>query len=158
MYEGIYDLPIYNWWELNEKGDLSQLLKEKKPIKKRLEVKLKQRFKRITDQFFDEIALNDEMNDYILKLYKLQSLRIEYILTQDNYILTKYLILEAKIKDLQKDATLSARDNYETKTALEKHMGRYIDIRTTPVKDYHSYIADLVREVKAQRIAANRLK
>ena len=109
MFEGIYDMFIFNWWQLAETNDLTWLLMDRnafissgKKVKGRIETKLNQRKKIISNQFFNEIALNSDTEVYILKLYKLQEIRTEFILTGDRSLETEYLVLLKQIEGKEK--------------------------------------------------------
>ncbi len=158
MFEGIYDMFIFNWWQLAETNDLTWLLMDRnafvssgKKVKGRIETKLNQRKKIISNQFFNEIALNSDTEVYILKLYKLQEIRTEFILTGDRSLETEYLVLLKQIEGKEKLAKLSAKDNYEEKGLLGKFMGWPINDRATTIKEYHSYVSLLVKENEAMK-------
>jgi len=158
MYEGVYDLPIFNWWEVSEKDDLKFLLKEPKKVTKRIEKKLKQRWAIIKAEFFDKIALDKNLERLILKKVKLQSLRCDILLTGDNHTKTLFIQLELEIESLEKEASKNAIGNYAQKSVLDKFLGRRVDPKVTPVMEYYSDLKQMSAEFKRQIAEANRRK
>lgn len=158
MYEGVHDLPTFNWWEANAKDDLSYLLTEPKKITKRLTRKLKERWKIIREEFFDKIALNRDVEKLFLKKAKLQSLRCEILLTNDNHTRTLYMILELEIDALEQQASKNAIGNYEQKSVLDKYVGFRIDPKTMPILEYSMHLKMMSQEYKRLLAESRRTK
>lgn len=215
MYEGIYDIPTFNWWELNDTGNLDYLIKDAKSdffsigemkinyiesktltreqfnnkygnkkvnnLKKKTDHNLSKKqcgsywallmrsidqkqvdlsvlYKTIKDQFFDEIALNPEIERYILKKAKLEEYRCNIILEIDpSYFTTLYLLLEQQLKSLDKSAANSGKrtTNLKTKAILQKSQGYYMDIKVIPIAEFHSII-DAFQDEQAEIRRENR--
>ena len=162
IYKGIYDLPTFNWWELNETNDLKYLLLDpKQEITNKLKVKLNQRYSIIKDQFFDDIALDFEVESFILKNIKLAEYRCDIIMDIDrDRNMTAFLFLEREIKAMQQEVATSGKkfDNLKSKAVLEKSQGYYIDTRVMPIAEYHSIIDNFKEEQSAIRAENERRK
>lgn len=161
MYNGINDIPTFNWWELNEKLDLDQLLVE--PLKKKATskqiYKLQIQHKIIKDEFFDKIVLNMEVEAFILKKAKLSFYECKILLDEDpNFFMTKYLILKSKIDKEELEMTNSGVSNLEIKAAIQESQGFYIDTRVVPIADFHAMADRYKAKMEAQQKAANRRK
>lgn len=148
MYEGVHDLPTFNWWQANEKDDLSFLLTEPRTITKRLGRKLKQRWKLIREEYFDKIALNREVEKLFLKKARLQSLRCEILLTDNNHTRTLYMMLELEIDALEQQAAKNNIGNYEQKSVLDKYLGFRVDPKTMPILEYSMHLKMMSEEYK----------
>jgi len=159
MYEGIYDIPTFNWWEINFTGDLKFLLKDSKTEIK--ESKLKQRYQKIKDQFFDDIALNEDVEKYLLKKAKLGFYMCEILIGNDSdYYKTLYLLLEKELTNIEKEMSTegSRMMNLETADILGKSQHHYIDIMVVPIARFHSMLNNFKTEQTAIKLENERRK
>jgi len=157
MYKGIEDMPIFNWWEC-EKNLLQYVFKDRERVYWWERSKAEQRLYEIKSEFFEKIALNAELEAYILKKFKLQELRCDMFLSNDRAFETKYLILKAEIKALEKRSSQQAVSSYDQKAALDKYLGFRVDITKTTVVEYHAYVQQMSNHYKQLHIQANRAK
>lgn len=148
MYQGIYDMPIGKWWK-QEPIYLVRFESLRFLFKSILKPFLVKRWDKIKAEFFDKIALNDELEKYLLKLVKLESIRVDIMLNEGtsrgNYLKTQYKIKEDEIKHYEiKDK----KDNFQQKAILSKHAGFRIDENVTSIAEYYGYINDMREEYK----------
>ena len=166
MYKGINDIPTYNWWQLNETLDLDFLLvnggKEKivnNQITPNQEYALLERFQLIRAEFFDKIALDEAVEDLLLKKYKLQEYRCEILEENDpDYYRTLYEILERKIESLESTTANSGTTNLDIKAALEESQHHYIDTRIMPIAEFHATFDRYKEKVRVSNSQAARGK
>lgn len=156
MYKGIEDMPIFNWWEATENGNLSAVLLNPRKMNRRLSNKVKERYRVIKAEYFDKIALNPELERYLLKIVKLESMRCSLLIEHDFYIETQYRILQAQIQAEENKAIKNAGGNYEHKAILEKNMGFRIDVHNTTIVEYHAYINHTKNDFKNAAKVRNR--
>ena len=161
MYKGINDIPTYNWWQLNESLDLDFLLvKERKgELTDNQEYALLERFQLIRAEFFDKIALDEAVEDLLLKKYKLQEYRCEILEGNDpDYYRTLYEILERKIEAIESATANSGTTNLQIKAALEESQHYYIDTRIVPIAEFHAIFDRYKEKVRISHSQAARGK
>jgi hypothetical protein len=125
------DIPLYNWIKCTQ-GNFEFVLKEQ------IEVDLKeceQQFNLI----FDEYIQNNGLSNTYLRLLKLVKkkalLEVDYVISQDRFLLTKIEVCEQDIDTFKKsqDRGISIQ---ETLVILSKYMGYRLDWKVITKSEY----------------------
>jgi hypothetical protein len=147
IYKGIDDMPQAVWRQLEKTDDLRLIYKEPRKVTRRHRKALETRRQEIRDEYFNEIAMNADLEAYIMKLVKREILRTKISLKSDNYLSTLYMKIDLEIKALSSKNTSSDKKYYENKAILTKYMGgSYIDENKVSVREYDSYMKMLIKE------------
>jgi hypothetical protein len=147
IYRGIDDMPQAVWRELEKTDETRLIYKDARKVTRRHRKALEQRKQEIKDQYFNEIAMNTDLEAYLMKLVKREILRTKLTIKDDNYIKTLYLKIDNEIKSLTPNDINSDKKYYENKAILTKYMGgNYIDENKVSVREYYSYMKMLLKE------------
>ena len=136
-YYSVDDLPVYNWWQIHETGDLYLLYPNKvKKIwfKKLLLNKL---WVKIYDGFIQRFGLGDNFQNIIKKKKYIAITKINRLLSGDKSLGT---LIEIAILELAELEKISSGDFLYTKSNLEKIMGFQINIKKTTVSEFYTYL------------------
>lgn len=137
-YNSINDLPVYNWWKLNETGDLIWLLREPcKPTSIQMGI-LSEKYSRIMQEFYSVYGISDEYRNILNKQREIALLKCTYIITGDRINETLIDIAKFELSEMVKQETDITF--YDIKAIVEKQMGFRIDARSCTVAEYYSYI------------------
>lgn len=134
-YTSTEDMPIYNWFKINETSDVSYMLVNRGQMGNK-EV-LKKAFENIYSQYIDEFGINESY----LKILELER---NIILLYTDMALTKNLSLQNFIDmaemDLSKSREAKKSNPRETVVYVEKHMGFPVNEHTTSVSKFYNYL------------------
>lgn len=167
IYQGVRDLPIYYWDEADKTGDLSNILIYNNPITRFYYQKLRpkylqRRWKQIKDDFFNRIALDTDLEKYLLKKKKLAVLLCDIYTSKtkakSNLLRTRYLILKREIEGIEGKAGNNIVTLYKQKDALEKYKGFFIDLKNTSVMEFFEALGNMSEQFKEQKRQADKLK
>jgi len=147
-YQGIEDLPIYNWWKINETNELSWLLLNQELSYYADDKLLKPLWEKIFDEFIDTFGMPEKMRSILELKRDIQVLEWDIILTGDKSLQTFIDIKNFELQELLKEE--KAQTNGQAKIYIEKYMGFRLDEKTLSVKDYYGYVNALKADI-AQR-------
>lgn len=132
-YTSIDELPIWNWWQVSETGDLKYLCKDGFEEAPSVDV-----WTKIHDEYLESYGLNDEFK-------KLLRLKKDWILKQSKFIVegdafssTLADITEHKINDIINSGSKMSKE--DVIIFLEEKLGREIDPKKLTVKKYNDYL------------------
>lgn len=143
----IGELPIYNWNEIHKTGNLSYLLKEKKPLNEFEKVALSRRWVKIYEEYIAHFGFSPSFIEILQRQIRIAELQIEKAETGDNVINT-FINIEKRAIEKLKEANSSGVDFYEAKSQMEKQLGFTIDVKRCSVIEYYSYIKTLEKDAK----------
>lgn len=129
-YISIEEMPIYNWNKVFETGDLSYIFKDGKG---KITQDLAELWDDIQQQWIDEFGLEQEMEERIRIKRKLAEHKLDYIITQDRFILNFITIAEIELEDLNKQKSVSF---YQAKDTVEKYKGFRLDPKQITVIEW----------------------
>src|SRR5690606_18513813 len=129
-YSSIEEMPIYNWNKVFETGDLSYIFKDGKG---KITKDLSDLWDELQQQWMDEFGLEQEMEERIRIKRKLAEHKLDYIITQDRFILNFITIAEIEIEDLNKQKSTSF---YQAKDIVEKYKGFRLDPKQITVIEW----------------------
>ena len=145
-YKDIDDLPVWNWFKINETDDITYLLHEKRKVNSKEQDYLQRIFQKIYAKFIDTFGMNDMLRRVLELRRDIAVLQLEKSINNDSSRQTFIDIKEAELKGIILEAEKETNTNI--KAYLDKFMGFHIDERKISVKDYYSYISLLKREAE----------
>lgn len=145
-FSSIDDLPIYLWNKIHETGDVSFLLRIRKPISIYKKRKLSAIWKSIQDQYLKHFGLGEIMSQIISKERELILMNEDYVINNNTNQLTFIEIAEVEIAEMKKKIIHYKSDFWQTKAKLEKILGIAIDMHKISVSEYYSYFKMLSNE------------
>jgi len=143
LYDGLEDLPIFNWWKISS-GEYKYAQKEIKDIDATDE--LIETIEKWQQDFFDRYGISDDFEDYFETQKEILELQCDLALTKDRFLNTKINLLKQKLK--AKQDYRRKGEEYELKAYLDKFMGVQIDAKKTSVVEYYGYLDLMKKEYK----------
>lgn len=156
MYKSIDDMPQSIWRQMG-KESVNEALKlvflEPKKITRRNRKEAEARIQAIKDQYFEEIALDDDLELHLLKKVDREILRTELLIKPDNYKMTMFMKLDMEIKAAEKNVDTSDKKYYANKAILTKYMGgNYIDESKVSIREFHSWFKMMQAEYERAKV------
>jgi hypothetical protein len=153
-YKSIDELPLYNWFEIHAKNDVTYLLhKGPRKVSQAMQVKLLLAFQKIKDEFIDCFGISDITKRLLMLKAQLQTLKIDYALNQDASMITFINVKKYEIEEIEKQFEKKV-DYMVNKSYVQKWLGIHINIREYTVREYYSDIkamnAELSKQPKSQ--------
>jgi len=143
-YEGIEDLPIYNWNKVIETSDLKYLIVGKIKLGKNILEFLNKRWEKIYDEYIARFGFSEKFIELLELQMETALLKIEKVETEEQFIQTQININEARINYLKKKQLENTGMNfYELKSVLEKQKGFRIDPKSTTVIEFYTDVETL---------------
>jgi hypothetical protein len=141
-YEGIEELPLYNWIKCTS-NDLKFVRKDKKGT----EQEDIEAWERIYDSYIAEYGLNEVYKKLLNAMKKKALLEVDYILTRERFKLTE---IEMQIANL--DAMMINGGNgmtiEQSLIHLSKWMGSWINAKDISTKEYFNLMNEYGKENK----------
>lgn len=133
LYNGIDDLPIYNWFKINETNDLKWICKGERENADAKELHFT--WERIFDEFIDFFGIPEKMKEVLELRRNIFVLQAQLALTKDR---TKLLFIEIEKDKLDK---ILKEENKKNASQVEVYMWKFLgfrlDQKTTSVKDFY---------------------
>ena len=157
-------LPMYNWMMAKEMGEQHYLLMLKDYDRKiKCRNNLAELFEKIEMQVSDLSEIEEDSQELLRKDRELLLMRIRMFLKKEKQLLTKYKIkqndfdryIESTKKSTVEIDKLKSSIIYQT-AVMEKHMKFAIDLKSTSVRRWYSYVDIMQREAKEYQ--KNKLK
>lgn len=148
-YDSIDNLPIYNWYKINQSNDFSWLLKNKRIIKEKEKNKLQEVWQNIFEEYIDTFGMNDSLRKILFLKRDIAVLETDFYLTNDRSLKTK---IKIKQYELNKLLSTDKKDSFEEmKSVIGKHQGYRIDDKLVTVKEFYSLIKAIEKEVSKEK-------
>lgn len=147
-YKSIDDMPIYNWFKIQETNDVSWMLLKKRSINGYESIELREALQIVTDQYMDTFGISDEYRKIMRLTLDIRSLEIDFFTTQDRSHLTFIELKKTELKNIAKKSKTA--DSISVQVHIEKYMGRKINLRETTVKEFYNYLQEMKKEFKAK--------
>ena len=145
-YNHIDELPLYNWLKISE-GKIEYSRKEIDKGNEKNDLIYSEKLK---DTYFEEFGLSNDLIRLIELQKELAEARLEWIITENNFIKNKISMLEIEIEDL-----LSNKNNDgeidESIISLSKWIGYRIDVRVVTVKEFYKMVKLFKKEIELRR-------
>ena len=142
-YKSIEDIPVYNWWKLHEENDFKYLLKDSKNKTNNRAEKV---VKSIKDEFINTFGVDKKYEEYLNLVWKLEVKKIEIAITGDRSKKIFADMLEIDIEDLLNEKEVEVHNH--GLMHIEKYMGFRLDVKTTTVFEFYSYVKDIEKQLK----------
>jgi hypothetical protein len=140
-YQSIKECPMYNWIELYEKSDITQLSKTGKVCKRAESV-----YEKLQDEIINEFGINEDFLRILKLKIQIELLYAEQIESGNKSNQIFIDIKEIDCRDLMNKQTKI--DLFETIIAIEKSLGFKINPKRLTVFEFYKY----------QKVISNRLK
>ncbi len=135
FYESIEDMPIYNWFKVNN-GDMRFMLI--KQTAKYDGKKAREYFDKIYSEYIDVFGISESYLKVIELKKQISVLNIEMAITGDRIL--KNFIKMAQIELDQINSKTNKTNTNEVKVHLEKYLGFRLNEKETSVKEYYTYL------------------
>lgn len=145
-YDSIEELPIWNWFKIQENDDVSYLLKAQSKLNDDQKIELGQVFERIYQEFLKLFGISDEFYQIISLRREIAIMKLDMYLNNDASMETFIEIKELELAKLLKSNEGST--THELKARIEKFMGFRLDEKMVSVKEFYSYIELIKKEFK----------
>lgn len=147
-YESIDEMPIYNWFNAHETGDLKYVfLPGVKDFSKKARIHAAECFRKMRDQFIDLFGVGDNQKLIYMLRRDIAVLKIDMHLTGNRSIEVFINAKEHEINMLSKEQPKTG-NWLETKTHIEKFMGFRMNPKEVTVSEYYSHIAAMKKQFK----------
>jgi len=151
-YKSIDELPIRNWFKIQDTDDITWMLKKKYSVNAKQLAVLAKAFADCQAQYIDTFGLSDNYRKILTLKWEIAVLRSELVMQGKR---TNQVYIDLKTLDLKVILTESkASETGSVKVMIEKHMGFKLNENEVTVKEFYEYLNDLKRTVE-QQIAAN---
>ena len=142
LYKGIEDLPIWNWSQIHETGNLKLLVKEGEFDNEGV---LGELWMSIYQEYLDEFGIHDDFKTYISKQKELGIKVAELIETGDKF---KKVEIEIIKRDLEMLSSEKEKQRFEEVVwGLRKFSNVNFDPKVVTVKEYYSLIEYMKKSV-----------
>lgn len=148
-YTSIDEMPIYNWFKVQETNDLKYVLKvDRKCNKKQLDI-LTEAMRVMQAEYIDTFGINESYKKILDLKREILELEIKLLITEDR---THQTFIDLKNQELK--YTLSTTKTSQVsavKRCIEKDMGFPINMKTTSVKEFYGIMAEIIKEAEHER-------
>lgn len=145
-YQSIDEMPIYNWFKINETNDLKWISKDLQIDAKKNIIILLSAWNKIFDEFIDTFGIPEKLKEIMEVKRDIFILQAQLALTKDRTIQI-FIDIETEklIKLMSKDKEQSTM---QVKVYVEKFLGFKLNERETTVKEFYEYIIVLIDQSK----------
>jgi len=130
LWVDIEEMPIWNWIQILETGDLKWIFKKKGNVTKRIS----EHWLNLQQQYIDEFGLDENYKNQLRIMKKLTLLNLEFVETRERHLLNLIKIAELDIKRTNGQKAVKF---YEILDHVEKYKGFSIDPKTTSVMKWY---------------------
>lgn len=147
LYRSIEELPIYNWFKIQNTNNLGWLNKGIDSPEKEISEELIKVWDGIFSEFIDTFGIPEKLKEILELKRDIQCLQWEMLITDDGSLETFIDIKQYELEQKTKVEGKSSKIN-EAKVYLEKFMGFRINEREITVKEYYEYMQVLNKEAE----------
>lgn len=137
-YRSIDDLPVKNWFKIQETDDISYLLKTNEVLNEEQKKELNLVFEDIYREFINLFGISDDLYTILSLRREIAVLKLDLYLNSDPSIQTFIDIAEQQLQSVL--AKHEKTTVHQLKASVEKYMGFRIDDKTVTVKEFYAYI------------------
>lgn len=155
-FENLDELPIFNFWQVRETGNLKYLLQEydteeaEKLIKRKVwRGILKDLWLKMDAEFIENFAMSDEFFNRLLIEKKIINLELEYMLDKNSVVRARLKAEKQKLELNYQSEDFKPVKLHEFIAGIEKYIGFQInekEISTNKVYSYVKQMKDQARE------------
>lgn len=139
-YTDLEQMPIFNWYQINEKGNLFYLVKRENNFDKvkSFVVELNKLWLQLQEQFVKHFGFSDEFLNVHRREKEIAILIARRYAENDESLETMIRIKQYDL-DYIKSFQKNGNSFYESKISIQKIMGHSIDVFKCSVIEYYSY-------------------
>lgn len=139
IYNSIEELPVFNWWKVNETNDVSFLLIKRKRISDLEKDTLVKVFRKLLDEYMTRFGLTESFLTILDKKKEVALMIVDRWVKNDKSLQIFIDIAKIELSWLL-DEFSGQQDFYEFKSRVETMLGFAIDIKKTTVIEFYSYV------------------
>jgi len=137
LYDSL-DAPVYVWDKIHSQGDMSYLIVNRKKVKSVPVSDLQAAFDRMYNEYIDEFGFGESFKSIKMKEIEIARLKCKLVQTDDRSFETEIEIAELELEEMKKD--IEGSKLTEIKIAIEKKMGFQLNMMTTSIRDFYTYL------------------
>lgn len=135
------DAPVAVWEKINATGDVTWLLIKRKKVGSEILSELKKAWENIYDEYLQEFGLSDSFVEIKSREIEIAKLQLQLILTGDRTIETFIEVYQHELDDVKKQSMNGSF--MDCKIAIETAMKFQINMHTTSIREFYSYLKHL---------------
>jgi hypothetical protein len=151
-YKGIGDLPVWNFRQVQDTGDLNYLLKLEDysiaPRPKLIRVDLRALWDTIIEEYIERFDLPQLEKRILNKQLQVNHLVLDYLISQDKALVTMIKLRQRELRHLVGQRNGEAQDLDTQAALLESHFGVAINLYQMSVKRFYTYMELYARQVQ----------
>ena len=142
MYKSIDTLPIYNWHQINETGNLVYLYIQEEYEEEIFDNEdLMLLWDSIYNEYIEVFGLSDKYLEYMNKKISISKLQADQVITGNRTLNTLMRAKERELADLTADFF---KGTYlDTQVAIERYMGFQLDPKKVSVNKFYTYLNNM---------------
>lgn len=145
-YKSIEELPVYNWFKIQETNDLRHILKKYGEVSKKELFELEKAITSLTDQYIDTFGISYEFRQQLELKRDIRVMEIDFFLTQDKFKLTFINHKKAQLKVLV--TRINKAETGNVKVYVSKYMGFQVDYKKMSVREFYETLREITNEAK----------
>lgn len=135
------DAPVFIWQRVHETQDVSWLLMKRQKVSRQILSKLESAWENIYNEYINEFGFSEAFLSIKRKEIHIAQMKVELVLTGDRSLLT---FIEIEEEELQEMKQAVGKSNFmESKIAIENKFKFQINMMTTSIKEFYSYLKHL---------------
>lgn len=140
-YKSIDEMPVYNWFKINESNNVKWLLKQDRELTEMEVNELLDQWQTVFFEWIDTFGIPDKMRQVLELKRDIWVLEKEMYLEKDP---SKQTFIDIKKYELEQLLKAEEKEHHETanviKAHIEKFMGFRVPEKETSVKEFYSYL------------------
>ena len=147
-YKTLDELPIHNWFKIQETNDLKYLLKHDLKIGKKREAELKGVIEKLKEEYLKIFGLSDDYRSILLLQGQIRAMQIELLLTKNNTLKT---FIEIKRHELKRVLSKSSTADIKSVVVqVRKYNCGVLDLKKMSVVEFYAIIQEMKKEIEAK--------
>lgn len=146
-FKSIDEMPIYNWFKLQESNDLTYLLKVQRKCSRRDIFTLQTALQDMTNEYIDTFGINEDYKKILELKRDIFIKEAQLAITGERINNTFINVLKGELKIALSKSQKS--DTVDVSVHVSKYMGYRIDMKNTSVKEFYSILFHIKKEVEA---------
>lgn len=150
-YTDIDEIPVFNWFKIQETNDLSWLLIKRAKVGAKLHKVLAEQIMHMHDQYIDAFGLSDKYRRMLELKRDIRVMEIDFFKTKNRALLT---FIEVKKHELK---ALVGNGKKEDMGSVRVHVAKYLgtcDFKAMSVKFFYETLEEIRKEFNAKRQVA----
>lgn len=146
-YNGIDELPVFNWWKVHGTNDLTFLYRIKKNISSANESEcLVEVWRAIYDEYIERFGFSESYLEILNKRKQIAMMEIDMALSGDTGLKT-LINVEKDILDKVVNSQVKG-DFMDIKVAIEKQLKFHLNIKDISVAEFYSYVKNATQSTR----------